>query len=187
MKYWVLFPYHVVRDFDRLVPWYLILFVFLVLGIVWHPFCYGFLLIYFVLTQRTLSKLIDSIAVPAAQIVWTFVLLIALVYAATLAYFAFHFPDLQGPACQSLVTCVMASIDSQWKGSLWDDLLPTPYAQDDGAFIWGRFFLDALVVILIQQIVSTLFTGIITDQFGSFREKQENIDIDCATICFICG
>jgi hypothetical protein len=67
-----------------------------ILALVVHPFFYAFSLLYIIITNPTLNKLIDSIIDPRKQILWTFGLLIGSVYMITLVYFYFYEDNLSG-------------------------------------------------------------------------------------------
>lgn len=81
--------------------------------------------------------------------------------------------------------CFFAFIDSTWKDAIWD-FTSFDYSGDN-PWRFGRFIVDSIFLIIIVQVVSQMFTGIITDQFANFREKMQEIKDDLASQCFICG
>ena len=179
-------PFLLLYNWDNICYTYIFFLVVIILGMAHHSFWYCLLLFYFILTQRTLNKVIDSIWGPRWAIFWTFCLLIGLIYIFSLFYWGIFFTDLNLDNCHNYFPCIFSFIDQTFKEKpVWDVLLHD--YMDDTPFRYGRFFVDAIFLVSVIKIVGEMFTGIITDRFGNLREKLADIEEDQNENCFICG
>ena len=159
--HWIKEPFQIIKNQDSYFIQNLIMLVFTILGLAYNPIFYSLLLFYFIMTQPTLSKVIDAVYLPRWSIFWTFILLIALLYLASIFYYINFKKDFNTISCNSLAVCILAFIDSTWKGNTWN-IVQFDYSAD-AQFRYSRFLSDAIFLVIIVQIVSQMFTGIIVD------------------------
>jgi len=54
------------------------------------------------------------------------------------------------------------------------------------AYFWGRYTYDISFFILINMLFIQIIFGIILDSFGELRKKQDELEVEVKTKCFIC-
>ena len=54
------------------------------------------------------------------------------------------------------------------------------------SYFWGRYTYDLSFFILINMLFIQIIFGIILDSFGELRKKQDELETEVKTKCFIC-
>eukprot|EP00347_Sterkiella_histriomuscorum_P001628 403371295 len=182
----------ILQDFPLM--YHFVCVIFAILGVGSHMFFYAFHLSYFIISSSTLFNVMRSIWEPKYKIFMTLVLFVLVEYIFTVVSFTNYRSEYPAENCSNLLRCFLVTIDQTFKqnggvGSFMDAPYKTSSDDDDGQqqILYSRLVYDFLfnffLIILIVQMIS----GIIIDKFGALRERDENIERDSKTVCFICG
>ncbi len=107
-------------------------------------------------------------------------------FSSSLAYDVGDPSGVNEPFCNSSVQCLLTFWSTGLFSGGTNDLTgQISYRQSPGYFL-GIFFYNFIAFIIINTIFSNIFTGLITDSFGSNREKRKHSDYDKNNLCYIC-
>jgi len=94
---------------------YSLYLIIILLGLIWHPFWYGLLLTYFVYMSLILGKVLRALLYPYKEILYTFGLLVGIIYLFTIIYYSIYYVDYPNKTCHSIWYCWVTNIDQTWK------------------------------------------------------------------------
>ena len=174
---------------DATLLYYLALMVLTILGVAWHPFFYTFLLTYTVFRSLALRNVLQAIWLPREALVLTFALMLMVIYAFTVISFYYYAEDYSTNDCYSLLSCFVISFDNTFKndGGL-GGYLSSAYTQNANSvdIKEGRVIFDNLAFLLVGILLIEIISGIIIDTFAELRQKNDEIQEDAKTYCFVC-
>ncbi|EGR32738.1 MIR domain protein [Ichthyophthirius multifiliis] len=153
-----------------------------------HPFFFTFHLSEVLLRYPTLKNVIMSIYLPRRQLLLTFLLLVIAEYIFTIFAYTFYNQDYMGN-CSSMLYCFLFTFDQTFKanGGVGGYLAETTGQKNTAQFNFSRFFFDNLSQYVLVTIMINIVSGIIIDNFGILRDKQNEKNQDMNNYCFICG
>lgn len=174
---------------DLTLLYYLALFVLTVMGVVWHPFFYTYLLTYLVFRSPALVNVLQAIWYPRETLLLTIALMFMVIYAMTVISFYVYADDYTENDCYSLWTCFVISFDHTFKndGGL-GGYLESAYTQTDDTVKVNidRVIYDNVAFLLVGILLIGIISGIIIDTFAELREQNNAIMQDARSRCFIC-
>ena len=173
---------------------YILALGFSLLGIIVHPFFYGFMLVELVVRIEVMKNVLLAIYVPRQQIIITLILFLVLIYFFSLfalQYFTSHFPNQKDT--NTFLKTYLRMFDQTFKqdggiGTYLDqsqDPNYVPYIPK--AFVGLRFWFDNIFYYIILLLIFQMFLSIIIDYFGNQRENQEEFTQTVESQCLICG
>jgi hypothetical protein len=126
------FGFHFLGSIKLMTFFHLFFIPIIICGVMVHPFLFGILLLYVIITSNVLTNVLKALRMPWIEIMWTFFLLISIIYGFSLISYQFFSVDYPNDTCYSLLTCLMVNIDLTFKadGGL-GGMLNQPYIQDD--------------------------------------------------------
>ncbi|EAR95948.2 MIR domain protein (macronuclear) [Tetrahymena thermophila SB210] len=194
-------------DFDFM--YYTFYMAICIVGLVVHPFFFGFLTVDF-LRIKILSNVVKAVWIPRVEIALTFMLfLLAQYYYSIITYLCFYdqygTPDSpKWGTCDVYWRCIITNIDFTFKasGSIGGILIDESYNSDSSAlqpkvddgeyeimntrylarFLFDNFFIISIVIVLINMVA-----GIIIENFSAFKDIQYEKEEALVSKCFVCG
>lgn len=165
---------------DPWIIYYLLYFIFSVLGLVYPPLFF-FCLTYVIVRSSILINVLRAIYEPRKQIVLTLILLIIINYFFTLYEYSRLYGDFDSNlanSCYSVWSCLTITIDQAYKGDGGvGGFMPLPYTSGTSKLdvTWERIFYDYFFNLIIVVLLFEIISGIIIDKFSELREHNENI------------
>ena len=174
--------------------YYIISLFCLSLGIVFHPFFNGIILLEFVNRIPVMQDILKAMYRPAKNILITLLLFIILEYFFSIfavSWFTYHFPNETDT--KNFLKTFMRMVDQTFKqdggiGTYLDKSLDdnfVPYRAS--AYFNIRFFFDLIFFLIILSLIFPMFLSIIIDYFNETRENTENFEENLETQCIVCG
>ena len=136
---------------------YLFYIVWVILGLVWHPFWYGLLLTYFVYMSEILNKVLKALLNPYKEILNTFGLLIGIIYLFTIIYYSLYSNHYPNDTCHSIWYCWITNIDQTWKNDAGiSGFIAQEYAIDGSnvKISYLRFLIDNLFNFIVLMLIA---------------------------------
>ena len=103
--------------------------------------------------------------------------------------FYYYAEDYSTNDCYSLLSCFVISFDNTFKndGGL-GGYLSSAYTQNANSvdIKEGRVIFDNLAFLLVGILLIEIISGIIIDTFAELRQKNDEIQEDAKTYCFVC-
>ncbi len=94
--------------------------------------------------------------------------------------------NVQEPYCYSSIQCLIMYLGpGLWDGV--DDLTEQLSFKMHGGIALGIFFFNIAAFLLMDAMLSNVFTSLITDAFGDQREITDKIAKDKNELCYICN
>ena len=174
--------------------YYIISLFCLSLGIAFHPFFNGIILLEFVNRIPVMQDILKAMYRPAKNILITLLLFIILEYFFSIfavSWFTYHFPNETDT--KNFLKTFMRMVDQTFKqdggiGTYLDKSLDdnfVPYRAS--AYFNIRFFFDLIFFLIILSLIFPMFLSIIIDYFNETRENTENFEENLETQCIVCG
>jgi len=161
-----------------------------------------------VLRFPSLRNILLAVWRPRAAILLTLLFLIILMYFFALIAYAFFAHDYGDGTCNSLITCLVTTVDQSFKndggisGFLTDsytvDETEATFIDSDGVLgsyvsnrtasvRIGRLLFDNLFNLILLIMVMQILAGLIIDTFGALRDEEEKKKDEIDNYCMICG
>ena len=174
--------------------YYIISLFCLSLGIAFHPFFNGIILLEFVNRIPVMQDILKAMYRPAKNILITLLMFIILEYFFSIfavSWFTYHFPNETDT--KNFLKSFMRMVDQTFKqdggiGTYLDKSLDdnfVPYTIS--AYFNLRFFFDLIFFLIILSLIFPMFLSIIIDYFNETRENTENFEENLETQCIVCG
>ena len=174
---------------DLLLVYYFGVLILTLLGVVYHPFFYTYLLTYPVLRSPPLMNVLQAIWYPRETLLLTICLMFTVIYALTVISFWAYADDYTENDCYSLLSCFVVSFDNTFKndGGL-GGYLSSAYRQKESTMSINtdRVLFDNISFLLVGVLLIEIISGIIIDTFAELRQKNNDIKQDSKANCFIC-
>lgn len=178
--------------------YHLLCLIFAILGIARHYFYFAFHLSYVVITTATLINVLRSIWEPKKKILLTFFFFLIVEYCfSVMGFYVFRkwFPMNN---CDTLTRCFITNIDQTFKsgGGIggymdhaynWDNNPLTGDTLGKREIYYTRLLYDNAFNFILLLLIVNMVTGLIVDKFGDLRQRDEEIEKDSSTVCFMCG
>ena len=186
---------HLVRTFlDFQTIYYILCILFIILGLIVHPFFYCFTLLELVNKVETMQAVLKAMYVPMANILITLLMFIMLLYffsVVALSNYTTHFP-IKGDTDNFLKT-FMRMLDQTFKQDggigtyLQQNLDPYYTPHIASSYAGGRFFFDLAFFLLVNMLIFQMFLSMIIDYFTTTKENMEDFQDTSESQCLICG
>lgn len=192
----VLFSFFKVIESSE-VLFYILYFVFALLGVLVHWFFFSFHLVIILSIYTTLRNVTKAITQPKLELFLTFMLFLIIEYAYSIIGMLLFDVDYGEDVCTNPLRCFVYTFDFTFKyGGGVGGYLDTrrkfsemTNSEDSSAvtipfmdFLFDNSFNLFLVIIMIQ-----ITAGIIIDTFCFLREEENKKNLDMRNFCFICG
>ena len=174
--------------------YYILYIIFILLGLLNHPFFYAFSLFELVNRVEVMLSVLKAIYVPGLYLLVNLLMLIMLEYFFSLfsiSIFTSHFPNIKDS--KNFLQTYMRMLDQTFKqdggiGTYLDQSLDPDYEQyTPKAYAGGRYWFDLIFYILIILIIFQIFISVIVDYFMENRKNREDFTKKSNTECLICG
>lgn len=186
--------------------WTIFLFVFSSLGIYYNIGWYVPCVLDVIPQIKYMAFLVDAVRDNALRIFLTIFLFLILLYVYAVITYLF-LPDQYGfnghYACnKDVLSCFKLHIDYGLNNQMsWNDngdlgyidpmftpsnRIRDPYWADLLSKIFGTIY-SLIYLVLVNLVLVAIITGYIVDSFASMREKNESIEKDMRSQCFICS
>jgi large-conductance mechanosensitive channel len=161
----------------------------IILGILWNPFFYGFLVIYLIVESPQMNSLLKAIWEPKYALIATIVLMLLLFYLLVLYSYNSFSTFYPNDECFNLWECFLVTVDQSLKNSGIGNYIDSGYkVRSEGVSInYERLLYDNLEYLLIALLLISIISGIIIDKFGELRTRREETLADAKSNCFIWG
>eukprot|EP00051_Salpingoeca_urceolata_P021920 m.350531 g.350531 ORF g.350531 m.350531 type:complete len:2826 (+) comp19889_c0_seq3:203-8680(+) len=168
---------------------HLLLPVFSVLGIVFHGYFFGFHLLYIIVDNDILLRVLSSVTKNGDSLLAVAGLMIVVIYLYALASFAFlrhTFDEAEGAFCQTAFQCFVTSVKFGLMsgGGLGEALPSQTYGFEEPGV---RVLFDLSFFIIINIVALNVVFGIIVDTFSELRDEKFQASENMANQCFICS
>ena len=174
--------------------YYMLSIIFIILGLVYHPFFNCIILLEFVKRIQLMQTVLKAMYKPIKSILITLLMFIILEYLFSMfavSNFTNHFPN--DTDTKNFLKTFMRMIDQTFKqdggiGTYLDKTLEDNYVPNSGpAYFNLRFFFDLIFFILILLLIFQMFLSTIIDYFNETRENTEEFNKSLETQCIVCG
>jgi hypothetical protein len=174
--------------------YYILYIIFILLGLLNHPFFYAFSLFELLNRVEVMLSVLKAIYVPGLYLLVNLLMLIMLEYFFSLfsiSIFTSHFPNIKDS--KNFLQTYMRMLDQTFKqdggiGTYLDQSLDPDYEQyTPKAYAGGRYWFDLIFYILIILIIFQIFISVIVDYFMENRKNREDFTKKSNTECLICG
>ena len=174
--------------------YYILSIVFIILGLIFHPFFHCIILLEFVKRIQLMQTVLKAMYKPLKNILITLLMFIILEYLFSLfaiSFFTNHFPNYTDT--KNFLKTFMRMIDQTFKqdggiGTYLDKTLEDNYvAYSAPSYFNLRFFFDLVFFILILLLIFQMFLSTIIDYFNETRENTEEFNEGLETQCIVCG
>ena len=176
---------------------YIGLLVASVLGNVFHGYTYAFHLLYVVLGNDILQRVMTSVTKNGQALGYVGLLILILIYIYSLVAFAFmreYFNHEEGKFCDNMWQCFVTSVRA---GLLSGGGLGEAMAEDGPRQMFGpagiggvagiKSVFDVSFFVLITLIGLNVVFGIIVDTFSELRAERNEIASTIENECFVCA
>lgn len=174
---------------NAMLIYFLMLIASIIMGIIWHPFFYCFMVSFIIVQSPQMNNLLKAIWEPKFAIIGTIILMFLVNYFFVMVSYNSFPSDYPDGDCYSLWTCFISSMDHTLKNSGIGNYLNSSYTvkSDKLEMDYERLIFDNLEYLLITLLLIAIISGIIIDKFGELRDRREQNETDAKSSCFICG
>lgn len=174
---------------NPMIIYLILLLASILLGIIWHPFFYCFLVSFIIVQSPQMNSLLKAIWEPKYAILGTIILMFLIMYFFVIVSYNSFPVDYPDNNCYSLWTCFLSSMDQTLKNSGLGNYLNTSYTVKDEKLEldYERLIYDNLEFLFITLLLIAIISGIIIDKFSELRGRREENEADARSSCFICG
>ncbi len=193
IKFFVFSAFNFISDVKVDGTMYQLLYIiFVVLGIVIHPFFYCFLLLDIIRVSRTLRQLLAAVYKMKNVFFLVIFLMVAAVYILSLYVFVVYPILLQSPAtgvsCDYPLQCFLGLLYTAISNAgVIQQFLNVPYFHNIIGYVFGSMFLTLCVYLLLGMIFLNIIFATLVDTFGRIRDTRSEILLDLSNRCFICS
>lgn len=173
--------FKILKILSNIMMIYLILLlVSILMGIIWHPFFYCFLVSFIIVLNPQMNSLLRAIWEPKFAILGTIILMFLVMYFFVMISYNSFPTDYPDNDCYSLWTCFISSMDQTLKNSGLGNYLNSGYTVKDESLEldYERLLYDNLEFLFITLLLIAIISGIIIDKFGELRGRREENEAD---------
>ena len=176
------------------VLYYILYIVFIFLGLIQHPFFYGFSLLELCNRVDVMLLVLKAIYVPGVYLLVNLLMLVMLEYLFalfSLSFFNSHFPNIKDG--ENFLQTYMRLFDQTFKqdggiGTYLDQSLSPDYEPyTPKAYVGGRFWFDLIFYICIICVVFQISISVVLDYFFDALNNAKDFTKKSNTECLVCG
>lgn len=174
--------------------YYILYIIFILLGLLKHPFFYVFSLSELLNRVKVMLSVLKAIYAPGFYLLVNLLMVIMFEYIFSLfslSFFTSHFPNIKD--CKNFLQTFMRMFDQTFKqdggiGTYLDQSLNPDYEEYTPKYYAGaRYWFDLIFYICFILLIFQVFTSIIIDYFVDSIKNREDFSKKSKTECLICG
>jgi len=156
-----------------------------VLGLVFNGYTYCFHTLHIVAGNDLLVRVLQSVTINGASLLWVAALGVVIIYIYSVAGFAFYRDTYSGAGyfCDTLWECFISTLAYGLFNGVYGFSATTQTFEAVGLKVIN----DLTFYIIISTIGLNIIFGIIVDSFSELRDDRYHIVEDMQGVCSICG
>lgn len=165
--------------------YYLGFLIMSILGMVYSGYTYCFHTLHIVAGNDLLVRVLQSVTINGASLLWVAALGVVIIYIYSVAGFAFY-RDTYAPGgyfCTTLWECFISTLAS----GLFNGINSFAVTNQTWESVGLKVIYDLSFYIIISTIGLNIVFGIIVDSFSELRDDRYHIVEDMQGVCSICG